>query len=204
MYYQPKRQPYHASEFFEDGMSARPLVPGTVARDDKTLGAARYYKNAQPGHVELPPDPATAADAGFPADFPTAGADLQFKLARGQERYNIYCSVCHGLNGQGDGMIVQRGFTAPPSFLLLDRDRVDNPQRYEREQLLQTAPPRHFYNVMTNGFGAMYSYAERVNPDDRWAIAAYVKALQAAKPPPTTQGPAATGVPGGTRQTGNE
>src|SRR4051812_39103019 len=68
MYYQAKRQPYHASEFFEDGMSARPLVPGTVARTKDKLGGAVYYKNAQPGYVELA-DPATAADTGFPADF---------------------------------------------------------------------------------------------------------------------------------------
>jgi mono/diheme cytochrome c family protein len=204
MYYQPKRQPYQASEFFENGMSARPLVPGTVARTKDKLGAAIYYKNAQPGHVEPLPDAVSAADTGFPSDFPTAGADLQMKLARGQERFNIYCSVCHGLNGQGDGMIVQRGFIPPPSFVLLERDKTDNPQRYQREEFLQTAPPRHIYNVITNGFGAMYSYAERVNPDDRWAVAAYVKALQQAKPPATTQGPAADLGPGRTRSTGNE
>jgi len=126
------------------------------------------------------------------------------KLARGHERFNIYCSVCHGLNGQGDGMIVQRGFIAPPSFIELERDKTDNPRRFEREQYLQTAPPRHIYNVITYGFGAMYSYAERVSPEDRWAIAAYVKALQQAKPPPTTQGPAAGVGPGRTRNTGNE
>ena len=204
MYYQPKKQPYQASEFFEDGMSARPLVAGTVARSKDKLGGAVYYKNAQPGHVEPPPDSVSAADTGFPADFPTAGPALQTRLARGQERFNIYCSVCHGINGQGDGMIVQRGLIAPPSFVVLDADKVKNPPRYEREQFLQTAPPRHVYNVITYGFGAMYSYAERVNPDDRWAIAAYVKALQQAKPPPTTQGPAAGLEPGRTRQTGNE
>src|SRR4051812_5878853 len=94
MYYQPKKQPYQASEFFENGMSARPLVAGTVARsrDGLERSGMLYYKNAQPGHVEPSPDSVSAADTGFPADFPTSGADLQMKLARGQERFNIYCS----------------------------------------------------------------------------------------------------------------
>jgi mono/diheme cytochrome c family protein len=84
-------------------------------------------------------------------------------LQRGQERYNIYCAVCHGANGHGNGMIVQRGFPAPPSF---HSDR------------LRQAPPGHFYYVMTRGYGVMYSYASRVVPEDRWAIAAYIRALQ--------------------------
>jgi mono/diheme cytochrome c family protein len=202
MYYQPKKQPYMAGEFFEDGLSARPLVPGTVARPREGLGGAYYYKSAEPGYVDLAPDDAGTAP-GFPADFPTGGRDLQARLTRGQERFNIYCAVCHGMNGLGDGMIPQRGFTKPPSFVLIPQDAIDNPQRYDREQFLQTAPPRHFYDVISNGWGAMYSYAERVSPEDRWNIAAYVMLIQQKKPPLTTQAPSATIGPGKTRQTGD-
>ena len=84
-------------------------------------------------------------------------------LARGQERYDIYCSPCHGLSGNGDGMIVQRGFPAPPSY---------------HTARLRAAPAQHFFDVITNGYGVMYSYASRVEPRDRWAIVAYVRALQ--------------------------
>lgn len=84
-------------------------------------------------------------------------------LTRGRERYDIYCAPCHAPIGDGRGMIVQRGFPPPPSY---HTDR------------LRAAPPQHFYDVITNGLGAMYSYAERVAPADRWAIAAYVRALQ--------------------------
>jgi mono/diheme cytochrome c family protein len=84
-------------------------------------------------------------------------------LARGRERFNIYCSPCHGLGGDGDGMIVQRGFPAPPS--------------YHSPRLL-AAPASHFYDVITHGYGAMFSYADRVEPRDRWAIVAYIRAMQ--------------------------
>ena len=84
-------------------------------------------------------------------------------LARGQERFAIYCAVCHGHAGEGNGMIVQRGFPQPPSL---------------HEQRLRDAPVGHFFDVMTNGYGVMYSHASRVAPEDRWAIAAYIRALQ--------------------------
>lgn len=84
-------------------------------------------------------------------------------LARGQKRYNIYCSPCHGLSGKGDGMIVRRGFPAPPSY---------------HSARLRAAPAQHFFDVITNGYGVMYAYASRVEPRDRWAIAAYIRALQ--------------------------
>ena len=84
-------------------------------------------------------------------------------LERGQERFRIYCTPCHGELGNGQGMIVQRGFPPPPSY---HSDR------------LRESPPQHFVDVITNGYGAMYSYADRVQPSDRWAIAAYIKALQ--------------------------
>jgi mono/diheme cytochrome c family protein len=84
-------------------------------------------------------------------------------LARGRQRYDIYCSPCHGLSGNGDGMVVQRGFPAPPSY---HTDR------------LRAATAQHFFDVITDGYGAMYSYASRVGPRDRWAIVAYIRALQ--------------------------
>lgn len=178
MYDQPRKEPYEKSEFHADGQSARPLVPGTVARDSSLPGFPDRNSTLVPvaglGHV--------AATDGFPADFPREGDALAATLSRGQKLFNIQCSMCHGLGGQGDGMIVQRGFTPPPSFVLLERDRESNPYRYQREQFLQTVAPGHVYGAITNGFGAMYSYADRVAPQDRWAIAAYVKLLQQTKP----------------------
>ena len=84
-------------------------------------------------------------------------------LERGRERFEIYCVVCHGAGGDGDGIVVRRGFPAPPSYHL---------------QRLVEAPVGHFFQVMTGGFGAMYPYADRVSAADRWAIAAYIRALQ--------------------------
>jgi mono/diheme cytochrome c family protein len=91
--------------------------------------------------------------------FPITGADL----SRGRERYNIYCSPCHDYTGSGNGMIVQRGFPSPPSFHI---------------ERLRQAPAGHFFEVITHGLGLMYGYASRVSPDDRWRIAAYIRALQ--------------------------
>ena len=84
-------------------------------------------------------------------------------LERGQERFRIYCTPCHSELGDGHGMVVQRGFPPPPSY------HIDR---------LRQAPVQHFYDVMTQGYGAMYSFANRVQPEDRWAIAAYIRALQ--------------------------
>jgi cytochrome c553 len=96
-------------------------------------------------------------------------------LERGQERFNVYCSPCHSRIGDGTGMIVKRGFPPPPDYAI---------------RRLRDAPVGHFFDVMTNGYGAMYSYASRVQPEDRWAIAAYIRVLQAARnevPPETGQ-----------------
>lgn len=93
-------------------------------------------------------------------------------LQRGRERFQIYCAVCHGQAGYGDGQIVQRGFPAPPSYHI---DRLRN------------APNQHFYDVITNGYGVMFSYAQRVTPADRWAIVAYIRALQASQHTPVAQ-----------------
>jgi mono/diheme cytochrome c family protein len=89
-------------------------------------------------------------------------------VQRGRERFNIFCSECHGYGGDADGMVVQRGFPKPPSF---------------HDARLIAAPDEHFVDVITHGYGVMYSYADRVPPADRWAIAAYIRALQRMKPP---------------------
>jgi mono/diheme cytochrome c family protein len=146
MHDQPKYIPLRESAFFNDDRSARPLVEGTVARghlrDDELLYTGK----------------ARGEDATM---FPfTVTADV---MARGQERFNIYCSPCHGRTGQGDGMVVRRGYRRPPS---LHQDRLRN------------APAGHFFDVITNGFGAMPDYAAQVRAEDRWAIVAYVRALQ--------------------------
>ena len=146
MWYQAKARTYSESDFFANHQTARPLIAGTVARghldDDDFL-----YKGTQNGQ------PTTMFPFRITKEI----------LVHGEERYNIYCSVCHGLSGEGSGMIVQRGFPRPPSF---------------DEERLRMVPVGHFYRVMTYGYGVMFPYSNRVVPEDRWAIAAYIRALQ--------------------------
>jgi mono/diheme cytochrome c family protein len=146
MHDQPKYVPLRESTFFADTRSARPLVEGTVARGQLNEDALRYT-----GKV----DGADATVFPFPID--------EKILRRGQERFNIYCSPCHARTGEGDGMVVRRGYRRPPSY---HTDR------------LRSAPVGHFFDVITNGFGAMPDLAAQVKTDDRWAIAAYIRALQ--------------------------
>jgi hypothetical protein len=146
MHDQPRYEPLEASTFFGDGRSARPLVPGTVARGQLHTDTHLYTGMVDGTLVDTLPFPLT----------PTL-------LERGQERYTIFCVPCHDRVGTGQGMVVRRGFRQPPS-LHLDR--------------LRQAPIGHFFDVMSNGFGAMASYAAQVPPRDRWAIAAYIRALQ--------------------------
>ncbi len=143
---QRKYEFFEPSPFFEDGKSAREYVPNTVAR-----GRLRTDTHLYEGTIE-----GRAADT-FP--FPITQAVLD----RGQERYQIFCTPCHGNDGYGDGIVVQRGLTPPPSF---------------HEERLRAVPHGHIFGVITNGIGAMYSYNYRIPPEDRWAIVAYVRALQ--------------------------
>jgi len=151
---------YRPSEFFADGESARQLPLGVVPREWLRTDREFYFAKDADGKL-IDHFPATYPD-GRP--FPTSGPDLVSVLQRGQQRYNIYCMACHGPLGYGDGMVVQRGFPAPPS--------------YHSDKLLHHEPIGHFYDVISNGYGAMFSYSERVLPEDRWAIVAYVKTLQ--------------------------
>ena len=146
MHNQPKFIPLRSSEFFLDRRSAREPVLGTVARGQ--LREDTYLYTGKRNNV--------------------LGNDLPMQLTqavmeRGENRYNIYCSPCHAKLGDGNGMIVQRGFKRPPSF---------------HQTRLRNAPLGHFFDVMTNSFGAMPDYAAQISTEDRWKIAAYIRALQ--------------------------
>ena len=201
MHDQPAYRPLMKSTFFTDARSARPVVEGTIARGQLRTDRAYYTGRtgeapAQPGTqpariqqagqaVRRPPQPVDArrpaqlaqgktetAGEVFAASYPP---DLvkefpypvtREMVLRGRTRFEMFCVHCHGYTGYGNGMIVQRGLNPPPSYHI---------------ERLRNAPVGHFFDVMTNGYGAMYSYAQRVSVDDRWAIAAYIRALQASQ-----------------------
>lgn len=146
MHDQPKYKPLKENAFFADSSSARPIPEGTVAR-----GRANVDELLSTGRLN-----GRLADL-FPFEITDA------VLRRGQDRYNTFCSPCHGRTGDGMGMIVQRGFPRPRSF---------------HNDTLRTEPAGYYFDVMTRGFGRMYSYASSVPVRDRWAIAAYIRALQ--------------------------
>jgi hypothetical protein len=146
MHDQPKYKGQRESQFYADGRSVRPQIPGTVARGQLRDDDLFYTGKVQGALSRELPVPLTRE-----------------LLERGRERYNIFCTPCHDRAGTGQGMIVRRGFRQPPS-LHIDR--------------LRDIPAGHFFDVMTNGLGAMSDYAARINPADRWAIVAYIRALQ--------------------------
>ena len=143
---QARYDPLEPSDFFADGMASRPRIEGTVARGDIS-GNPHFDTGKVNGQL---------AD-GFPMPVTLELVD------RGQNRFNIYCSMCHGRTGDGNGMIPSRGYRRPPSF---------------HTQTLRTATSGHLFDVMTNGFGAMPPYGKMIPPQDRWAIVAYIRALQ--------------------------
>jgi mono/diheme cytochrome c family protein len=144
---QPRYEPLERSEFFPDQRASRPVVEGSVPRSAPSeLSFFETGIDDEGNYVDAFPAPVTLE-----------------MLERGRERYDIYCSPCHGYSGYGDGMIVQRGFSPPPS---LHTDR------------LRESPPGYYVSVIKEGFGQMYAYGSRVPAEDRWAIAAYMKALQ--------------------------
>ncbi len=145
---QPYYQPLEENQMFDDNRASRPLEPGTVSRGDLREDDALYT-----GKV----------DGEFVQEFPmTITEEI---IQRGGNRFNIYCAPCHSKLGDGNGMIVQRGVSRPPSYM---------------DDRLVTAPVGHIYDVITNGYGRMYSYNQQLPVRDRWAIVAYVRALQAA------------------------
>lgn len=170
---QPKAIAYRENAFYKDGTGSRPLVEGTVARGHLREDRAFYFgkkATAQPSPGS-PQTPATQASANnqagaYPDDVETIPMQITaLDMDRGQERFNIYCSVCHGMTGAGDGMIARRGFNKP------------SPANYHQDRLRQ-APAGHFFDVMTNGWGAMPAYAPQISVEDRWRIVAYIRALQ--------------------------
>jgi hypothetical protein len=162
MHEQPKFTPLRENNFYSDLRASRPLIGGTVARGQLHEDTYLYtgFINGKEGDVM--PFPATKE-----------------VLERGQERFNIYCSPCHSQLGDGNGMIVQRGFKRPPSY------HIDR---------LRQAPIGHFFNVMTKGYGAMADYASQVPVNDRWAIAAYIRVLQLSQHATASEVPAGTAV----------
>ena len=142
----PSYDPLQQSDFFANGAASRPLVANTVAR-----GYLREDELLYTGRV----------NGQLTSEFPMPVT--RAVLDRGEERFNVYCAPCHGRTGQGNGMIVQRGFRQPPSY---------------HDERLRNAPVGYFFDVMTNGFGAMQDYSSQVTVPDRWAIAAYIRVLQ--------------------------
>jgi mono/diheme cytochrome c family protein len=163
MHDQPRFKPLAKSDFYPDLRSARPPVEGTIARGQ--LQQDSYFSSGRIG-----------SNPGDYMPFPVT----EEVLARGRERFDIYCSPCHSRLGDGHGMIVQRGFRAPPSY---HTDRLRN------------APLGYFFDVMTHGFGAMPEYASQIPPRDRWTIVAYIRALQLSQHATASDVPAGQKVP---------
>ncbi len=149
MHDQPKYKPLRESNFFVDKRQSRPLLPNTVALGD-LREATEFYTGK------------TSADAKVDLEYFPMPITRDV-IERGHQRFDVFCSPCHGRLGNGAGMIVKRGFKAPPSYHI---------------QRLRDAPVGHFYDVITNGYGSMYNYAAQIPPRDRWAIISYVRALQ--------------------------
>jgi mono/diheme cytochrome c family protein len=163
MHIQPYYRPLAKSDFFADGRSARNPVDGTVARGDLREDSYLYTGKIGGNPGEYMPFPVTA--------------DV---LARGHERFNVYCTPCHGRVGDGDGFIPSRGLKRPPSYHI---------------ERLRKAPVGYFFDVMTNGFGVMPDYSMQIAPRDRWAIVAYVRALQLSQNATSADVPAGQKVP---------
>jgi hypothetical protein len=147
---QPKNRPLSPSPFFDDGRSERPLVENTVARGSLDDDELFVPKDSKAFPLRLTPE----------------------LLKRGQERYRIFCAPCHGIQGDGNGMIAMRGMKHPPSY-------------YDAQ--VRQEPNGYYYDVITNGFGAMLGYSAQIPPKDRWAIIAYVRALQLSRNAPVSE-----------------
>ena len=171
---QPRYKSYRQNEFFNDKLSMREPVEGTVARGLLRENKAFYTgkkENINPNiQVETTVDASgNTLVSSFPNDIEEFPIPVTKELVdRGQDRYNIYCIVCHGAVGGGDGMVVRRGYPQPPTY---------------HDDRLRNAPVGHFYDVITNGWGRMNSYAAQIQPADRWAIVAYIRTLQISQNP---------------------
>jgi len=192
MWNRSRVKPLEPIGFFPDGSSSQKIPPGTVYRGqterDKLFPAGDNGQTMrdmqQTGQVKE--TPTTVDNMGQTGDYRIRGAGASMTkfpfpidkkvLLRGKQRYEIYCAPCHGRTGAGDGMIVRRGFSQPPTY---------------HQERLRKAPVGHFFDVITNGYGAMYPYADKVSPEDRWAITAYIRALQLSQNAKASDVPAA-------------
>ncbi len=202
---QPKVKPLRGATFFSDGLGSRQPIAGTIARGNLRADNPEFYTGKKSSAATATATPAQQQTAGGAQNtaqqqnsFPDDVVDFPIPVTRdvvdrGHTRFNIFCSACHGLTGNGDGMIVRRGFRRAASF---------------NDDRLRQAPVGHFFDAITNGWGAMPSYASQIPVQDRWAIIAYVRALQAsqqntaaaatASPAPSTS-PSPTPAAGGHR-----
>jgi len=174
---QPRYKAYKQSDFFADKRASRDQVENTVARgqlhDNKAFYTGKIDNPNPNAAVQTTTDASgNTLVASFPNDIDEFPVPVTKELVeRGQDRFNIYCIVCHGPVGKGDGMVVRRGFPQPPTY---------------HDDRLRNAPVGHFFDVITNGWGKMNSYAYQVPPADRWAIVAYIRALQLSQSPEVT------------------
>ena len=192
---QPKMKPYRGTNFFGDGLSSRPPVDGTIARGylraDKEFFTGK--KNQAAGASTATASPSPAPQAGGSNPYPDDVDTFPFPVTaqtveRGRQRYEIFCSACHGMTGYGDGMIVRRGFRQAASF---------------HQDSVRQAPVGHYFDAITNGWGAMPSYSAQVPVEDRWAIIAYIRALQLSQQNVQKAQPGGTPVPGSSPQPGS-
>src|SRR5262245_37640631 len=168
---QPKIKPLRGSSFFANGLASRQPITGTIPRGYLRDDNPELYtgKKSKPGGATATATPAQQQTAGTPqSSFPDDVEEFPIAVTkeivqRGRERYDIFCSACHGMTGNGDGMIVRRGFRRAASF---------------NDDRLRQAPVGHFFDAITNGWGAMPAYAPQIPVQDRWAIVAYIRALQ--------------------------
>ena len=171
---QPRYKVYKKSEFFNDNRASRDIPAGTVARGFLKENKAFYTGKIDNPNPNVQVETSTNAQGNtivtsFPNDIDEFPLPVTKELIdRGQDRFNIYCIVCHGPVGRGDGMVVRRGFSPPPTY---------------HDDRLRNAPVGHFFDVITNGWGKMNSYATQVSVQDRWAIVAYIRALQISQNP---------------------
>lgn len=171
---QPRYKVYKQSDFFADNRASREPVAGTVAKgqlhDDKAFYTGKIANPNPNAQVQTTTDASgNTLVTSFPNDIDEFPVPVTKELIdRGQNRFNVYCIVCHGATGNADGMVVRRGFPKPPTY---------------HDDRLRNAPVGHFFDVMTNGWGRMNSYAAQISPADRWAIVAYIRTMQMAQNP---------------------
>ncbi|CAN5430406.1 cytochrome c [soil metagenome] len=174
---QPRYKAYKKSEFFSDKRASRDMPEGTVARGQLHENKAFYTGKIDNPDLNAPVASTTNAAGNtivtsFPNDIDEFPIPVTKELIdRGQDRFNVYCIVCHGPTGKGDGMIVRRGFSPPPTY---------------HDDRLRNAPVGHFFDVISNGWGKMNSYGYVLQPADRWAVIAYIRALQVGQNPEET------------------